>query len=134
MHKGFVSIFPAKKIKFPLDGRGIICYNTGVIYATVAQQVEQLTRNEQVVRSNRISSSRKSTAQSSAFFFKPRTLCATTAVRPTAVSISADQTTAPTGALSKRLPTAGIITNYTGHNQNTPLRLSERRGVLCFSG
>ena len=28
-------------------------------YATVAQLVEQLTRNEQVVRSNRISSSKK---------------------------------------------------------------------------
>ena len=28
------------------------------IYATVAQQVEQLTRNEQVVRSNRIGSSK----------------------------------------------------------------------------
>ena len=28
-------------------------------YATVAQSVEQLTRNEQVVRSNRISSSKK---------------------------------------------------------------------------
>ena len=31
-------------------------------YATVAQQVEQLTRNEQVVRSNRISSSSIKTA------------------------------------------------------------------------
>ena len=30
------------------------------LYATVAQQVEQLTRNEQVVRSNRIGSSKES--------------------------------------------------------------------------
>ena len=34
-------------------------YTTTVLHATVAQQVEQLTRNEQVVRSNRISSSKQ---------------------------------------------------------------------------
>ena len=57
--KSVSSVFSRKKWKFPLDGRAEICYNTRDIYATVAQQVEQLTRNEQVVRSNRISSSRK---------------------------------------------------------------------------
>ncbi len=39
------------------------------LYATVAQQVEQLTRNEQVVRSNRISSSKKALEEFSSAFF-----------------------------------------------------------------
>ena len=38
----------------------IVKLNQFTPFATVAQQVEQLTRNEQVVRSNRISSSNKS--------------------------------------------------------------------------
>ncbi len=40
-----------------LDERDRVWYNKHPLNATVAQQVEQLTRNEQVVRSNRIGSS-----------------------------------------------------------------------------
>ena len=45
---------------FSLDEKGQTCYTVTVAkeYATVAQQVEQLTRNEQVARSNRVSSSK----------------------------------------------------------------------------
>ena len=39
------------------------------LHATVAQQVEQLTRNEQVVRSNRIGSSNKKQVARLAFLF-----------------------------------------------------------------
>ena len=47
----------AFKKKKTLDERDGIWYNKHPLNATVAQQVEQLTRNEQVVRSNRIGSS-----------------------------------------------------------------------------
>ena len=58
------STFPTRTptfAHFPLDEREQNCYTVSVpnAYATVAQQVEQLTRNEQVARSNRVSSSKK---------------------------------------------------------------------------
>ena len=57
------SIFPLgsqTSAHFPLDERGQTCYTVSVLKnATVAQQVEQLTRNEQVARSNRVSSSKE---------------------------------------------------------------------------
>ena len=55
-----------------LDEPPETCYTVSVRnpYATVAQQVEQLTRNEQVVRSNRISSSRKNSLRNLKEFFQ----------------------------------------------------------------
>ena len=46
------------KIDFSLDESQETCYTVSVQNATVAQLVEQLTRNEQVARSNRVSSSK----------------------------------------------------------------------------
>ncbi len=52
------------------------------VYATVAQQVEQLTRNEQVVRSNRISSSKKNPFSfENGFFFVSFTVHSPTKTR-----------------------------------------------------
>ena len=48
--------FRRRKTEISLDGAKETCY-TGSVHATVAQLVEQLTRNEQVARSNRVSSS-----------------------------------------------------------------------------
>lgn len=46
----------------PLDKGGVLCYHMKAeifsAYANMAQVVEQLTRNEQVARSNRVSSSK----------------------------------------------------------------------------
>lgn len=65
-----------KIFAFFVDKFFFLLYNIEVIakataHATVAQQVEQLTRNEQVVRSNRISSSKKrqSSVEDCRFFF-----------------------------------------------------------------
>ena len=74
------SVYRPKKCKFALDGWRKTCYTRSVPqkYATVAQQVEQLTRNEQVVRSNRISSSKKNLRMDSGGFsfvvFSPLTI------------------------------------------------------------
>ena len=72
----FVYWWGKGKCKISLDGRKETCYTVvcSKEYATVAQQVEQLTRNEQVVRSNRISSSKNADAFASAFLFCAHTI------------------------------------------------------------